>query len=136
MVLVRRVWIYGLLPFLLAGLGGCGSSSTPTTSTTTTPLPALALSSITLSPATVNGGKTVTATVLLNEAAPAGGVTLSLSSSSDSAVLPTIQTASGPEFTLKIVEGATTVTFKIQTLPVGSNQTVLISAANGTEMVN
>ncbi|HKO05999.1 MAG TPA: hypothetical protein VJW51_14675, partial [Candidatus Acidoferrales bacterium] len=135
MVRVRRFWIYGLLPFLLAGLGGCGSSSTPTPPSTTTPTPALALSSITLSPATVNGGKTVTATVSLNGPAPTGGVTLTLSSSSDSAVLPSIQTANGPVFTKKILEGATSVTFQIQTLPVGSTQTVLISAANGTEIV-
>ncbi len=53
-----------------------------------------------------------------------------LGSSSGSVTLPIINTVSGPVEQFTVPAGAMTGTFKIQTIPVGSNQTALISATS------
>jgi hypothetical protein len=62
-------------------VSGSYSGVTKTASLTVTPPPAAALSSVTLSPASVSGGSPSTGTVTLTAAAPAGGAVVALSSS-------------------------------------------------------
>jgi len=116
---VRRFLICGLLCVVLAGVMSCGGGSTTTTPSNPSNV-AVTISTLTLSPATLNGGETSTATVTLNEAAPVGGVTVVLSTSNNSVTLPVT-------LTLLIPQGQMSGTFKVQTLPVGSNQTAQIS---------
>jgi Beta-propeller repeat len=127
---VRRFLTCGFLTLLLAVLAGCGSSSSSSTSSgsgsTTTPT----LSSISVNPSTVNGGKATTATITLSEPALSGGFTVTLSSSSDVVTLPTINSISGPVEQFTVPAGQTTGTFKIQTIPVGSNQSVVLTATS------
>jgi len=53
---------------------------------------------------------------------------VSLASSSDSVTLPTVNTISGPVQQFTVPAGMTSATFKIKTIPVGSNQSVLLTA--------
>jgi len=122
---VRRFLMYGLLGLLLTGLAACGGSSNASSSSSTTPA---ALSSITLTPSTVNGGQSVKCTVTLTEPAPPGGAQVMLSSTSDSVILPQIQTFTGPIQQINIPQGNMGVTFTVSTILVGSNQTAQITA--------
>src|SRR5271155_1918917 len=115
---VRRLCINGLLPVLLAGVCGCGGAASPTTTTTTTTTPAAALSTLTLSPTSINGGQTAMVTVTLTEPAPTGGIVVNISTS-NTTVMIELKNAVG---TIKIPAGATSVTAKITSLPVGSLQ--------------
>src|SRR5208282_4710956 len=127
----RRLWSYGLLPLVLAGMAGCGSSPPPASMNTSNF--AAALNTITLNPATLNGGQSSTATVTLTEPAPTGGLVVNLVTSSSSVMLPTNNVTLVSTVTIPV--NATSGTFTIQTLPVGSTQTALISASNaGTEL--
>ena len=121
---VRLFLTGGLLCLAMGGMTACGggSSSLPPGSSSAT------LSSITLSAASVNGGDSVTATITLSGPAPSGGAAITLAASSDSVILPQIQNISGVFQTFTVPQGAMSGTFKIKTLPVGSNQTVLITA--------
>ncbi|HKM90520.1 MAG TPA: SBBP repeat-containing protein [Candidatus Acidoferrales bacterium] len=91
---------------------------------------AAALNTITLNPATLNGGQSSTATVTLTEPAPTGGFVVTLATSSSSVMLPTNNVTLVMSVTVPY--NATSMTFPIQTLPVGSSQTAVISASNGT----
>jgi len=75
---------------------------------------------ITISPSTVAGGNSSTATVRINAAAPTGGTSLQLASTSASATVPT---------TVVIPVGATTATFTVTTTTVTATQTASISAS-------
>jgi hypothetical protein len=77
------------------------------------------LASISVSPASLDGGGTATGTVALNNAAPSGGATVTLSSSS-----PTV--ASVPA-SVTVAAGGTTATFTVTTTSVASPTTVTIS---------
>jgi len=126
----RRFLLGSLLCVSLAGLAACHSNPNGSSSSGSSPgssAPAT-LSAITVNPTTVDGGKTTTATITLTEPAPAGGAVIMLSATSDSVIFPMINTFSGPIQQVTIPVGKTTFNFKIQTIPVGSNQTVQISA--------
>src|SRR5271168_4137839 len=114
---VRRFLMSGLLFLMLGSMMSC-ANTTPTP--TNTSGIAATLSTLTLSPPSLNGGQTSTATVTLTEPAPAGGAQIILSTSNDTVTLPTT-------LMITIPENALTGTFKILTLPVGSNQTAQIS---------
>jgi len=89
----------------------------------TTP-PTVSLSSLTLNPATVEGGsQPSTGTVTLSAAAPAGGAQVALSSS-DSA------TAQVPP-SVVVPAGATSTTFTVTTSAVAASTSVTISASFG-----
>ncbi len=85
----------------------------------TQPAPAL----VTLSPAQVVGGGATTGTVTLSAPAPAGGVTVWLSSSnSDVASFPASVT---------VAAGRTSATFAVATRPVTASATITVSAVSG-----
>jgi Putative Ig domain len=78
------------------------------------------LSSVSLSPATVQGGAAASATVTLTAAAPAGGAVVSLTSSNTGAVtVPAI---------LSVPAGATSASSSVATSAVTSTTTLVISA--------
>ena len=81
------------------------------------------LTSLTLRSELVVGCKSVTGTVTLPGPAPAGGVVVTLSD--------TLSAASTP-VTLKFLEGATSKTFTVKTVPVAENQTGKVSATLGS----
>ncbi len=80
------------------------------------------LISISLSPATVKGGKSSTGTVTIGSTAPTGGLTVSIQSSSDSASV---------DGTATIAAGKTTGTFTVRTTVVTAQTTAKISAILG-----
>lgn len=81
------------------------------------------LQSLSLSQSSVTGGAYPTATVTLTEAAPAGGVTIDLSSSNTSAAVCNAQ--------VTVPEGATTANFLVGTFEMSSDTAVTISATYG-----
>lgn len=105
------------------------SSSTPATITATyngvnetailTVTPAVALSSVTLNPTSVTGGKPSTGTVTLTAAAPTGGLSIALSSNSSSAKVPA---------TVTVAAGSSTATFTVTTTAVTASTTATITA--------
>jgi hypothetical protein len=99
-----------------ARLSGCTVSSPP-------PPSQVALSSLTLSQTNVVGGNSVTGTVTLTAAAPAGGFVVSLSSSN-----PTI--ASVPA-SITVAAGATSANFTASTTAVNDTQSATITATGG-----
>jgi len=94
------------------------------TRTTTLTVNSATLSSLTRSPSSVVGGNNSTGTLTLNGAAPAGGATVTLSSSNTSA-------AQVPR-SVTIGAGSTTATFVITTSGVASSTSVTITAVYGT----
>ncbi|MBV9401988.1 MAG: hypothetical protein JO062_28700 [Bryobacterales bacterium] len=80
----------------------------------------VAVSSLTLSPSSVDGGGTVQGTLTLSAPAPSGGVVVALSSSSGSATMPT---------TVTVPAGSVAASFTIATAAVSSNQTATITAS-------
>lgn len=78
--------------------------------------------SLTLSPASVAGGGSVTGTVTLTAAAPTGGAVVALSSSSNAATVPA---------TVTVPAGSTSAAFSFSTSSVSSNQTIAITATYG-----
>src|SRR5205085_10068191 len=78
------------------------------------------LSSVTISPSSVNGGSSSTGTVTLSGAAPAGGATVNLSSNSTSATVPS---------SAMVAAGATSATFSVNTNAVTASTPVTISAS-------
>jgi len=80
------------------------------------------LSSVTLSPSSVNGGSSTTGTVTLSGAAPSGGATVNLSSNSASVTVPSSVAVTG---------GATSATFPVNTSAVSASTAVTISASYG-----
>lgn len=78
---------------------------------------------LSLTPATVRGGKYSTGTILLPAPAPAGGTAVTLSSSDPSAAIP--------PSTVRVPAGARLVTFAVRTRPVKAATTVTLSATDG-----
>ncbi|MBC7807679.1 MAG: choice-of-anchor A family protein, partial [Akkermansiaceae bacterium] len=83
------------------------------------------LVSVTLDPASVIGGVSSTGTVTLSSAAPAGGLSVMLSSGSDKATVPAEGT---------VAAGATSATFSVTTVPVAATTTATVTGTlNGVE---
>jgi hypothetical protein len=80
-------------------------------------LSSAALSSVSLAPSTVVGGASSTGTVTLSTLAPAGGVIVSLTSSSKTATVPAF---------LSVPGGSKTATFTVKTIAVATNTTATI----------
>ena len=76
------------------------------------------LSSVSLNPTSVAGGASSTGTVTLSGAAPAGGLVVTLASSSASATVPASVT---------VATGQTTATFSVTTTAVATNATATIT---------
>jgi uncharacterized repeat protein (TIGR03803 family) len=89
-------------------ISGSHNGSTSTAGLTVDPA---VLSSFTVSPASVIGGKTSKGTVTLNGKAPSAGAVVTLSSADASATVPA---------TVKVASGATSATFTIPTTPVAT----------------
>jgi hypothetical protein len=98
--------------------------STQTATLTVTPA-AVTLTSVALSPASVQGGAASAGTVTISGPAPSGGVVITLSSDNSTAVVPASVT---------VAAGATTATFTVNTNPVASSTTANISATYGTTL--
>ena len=82
------------------------------------------LANLSISPSVALGGRTVVGVVTLNQAAPAGGVFVSLLSNSDSIVLPSAY--------LRVPAGKTSASFNINTILTGTTVTGQITATLGT----
>jgi len=79
--------------------------------------------SISVNPASVFGGSAATGTVTLNGPSPAGGSTVTLSSSDPSAIVPA---------TVTVPAGAISMTFPVTTVPVGvTTASTLTGSLNG-----
>jgi hypothetical protein len=96
--------------------------TTKTTLLTVNPATTVALSSVAVSPATVNGGMPSTGTVMLGGAAPSGGAVVTLSSSASAATVPANVT---------VAAGATSATFTVTSSAVTAATPVTISASYG-----
>jgi len=83
--------------------------------------------SVSLSPASLTGGANSTGTVTLTGPAPAGGLTVKLSSSSTKATVP-------PNVT--VAAGKTTATFAVKSVVVATQTSVLIEATYGSVSEN
>ena len=84
-------------------------------------LPLGSLSTVSVNPVSVNGGTAATGTVTLGSPAPAGGVVVTLTSSSAAAVVPASVT---------VAAGATTATFPISTTSVVASTPAVITASS------
>src|SRR5438874_4237509 len=78
------------------------------------------LSSVTLSPSSVNGGSSATGTVTLSAATPSGGATVNLSSNSAAVTVPSSST---------LATRPTSATFPVNTSAVSASTPVTISAS-------
>ena len=81
--------------------------------------PAVALSSVTLNPISVIGGSPSTGTVIISGPAPAGGLSIGLSSNNSSATVAA---------SVNLTAGSTTATFAVTTRTVTSSTTATITA--------
>jgi len=97
---------------ILASLNGSSQSATLTISPPT-------LVSISLSPSSVKGGKSSTATVTISSVAPAAGIMIALKSSASSASVPA---------SFKIPGGKTSATFTVKTKAVKATSTATITS--------
>ena len=84
----------------------------------------VALSALSMNPASVTGGNSSTGTVTLSGPAPAGGATVALTNSNTTV-------ASVPS-NVTVAAGATTATFTVSTSAVAASTTVTISATYGS----
>ena len=106
---------------ITASANGISQTATLTVNGSAAPPPA-ALSALSLSPATVQGGNSSTGTVTLSAAAPTGGAVVSLSSSTAAATVPA---------SVSVAPGATSTTFPIATSAVTTSTLVTITASAG-----
>jgi FG-GAP-like repeat len=104
--------------------GAFAGATRSATLTVTPPPPPVGPTSLSVSPATVEGGNPVTGTVFLSGSAPAGGLVVSLSSSNTAAAtVPATMTVHG---------GLSSGTFPVSTLAGPTTRTTTITAsANG-----
>lgn len=123
MVRAHRIAVHSLLVIFAGLLGACGySAPSPTTTNTATPF----ISALALSPSSLAGGQTSTATVTLTVAAPTGGSLVGVSINNLSVTFPR---------SVMVLAGAMTATFKIVTPQIGSTLTMGVSASlNGSTM--
>jgi len=105
-----------------ASVGASSKSAAITVNPAAPPPPAPMLTSLALSPSTLRGGAASTATVRLSAAAPAGGVVISLGTSSAAkATVPASVT---------LPAGSTSATFTVSTAIASSNTTATITASS------
>ena len=102
-----------------ASLGGV----TKTATFTVNPAPQTALYALTLNRNSIAGGSSVTGTVVLASAAPAGGVVVTLGSSNAAVAYPPASVA--------LTSGQRTKSFTVKTKVVATTTAVTISAASG-----
>ena len=100
-----------------------GSLPKQSATLTVNPPASATLTGVAVSPTHVTGGASATGTVTLGAAAPLGGITVTLQSSS----LAIAQVPSS----VTVPQGATSASFTIQTFHVTSTQTVTITATAG-----
>jgi Tol biopolymer transport system component len=105
---------------LAVSITAMAEDTSPRTATLTIKAPAP--TSLSLSPGSVVGGTSSTATVNLSGIAPAGGIEVTLSSADSAASIPA---------TIVIAEGQHTTTFTVTTTPEPVNHIVAISASRG-----
>jgi hypothetical protein len=79
--------------------------------------------SVSVSPSTFTGGATASGTVVLNRAAPAGGLVVTLSSNNPVLSVPSSVT---------VTAGQTVASFPVTSTPVTRDQTVTVTARRGT----
>jgi outer membrane protein assembly factor BamB len=106
----------------ITSVGAQGSPAVVTVTLTISPV-ATTLSSLTLSPTTVIGGNSSTGTVTLSGPASAGGATVTLSSNSTSAQVPT---------SVSVLAGATMAVFTVTTSAVSGSTSATITGTYGT----
>jgi uncharacterized repeat protein (TIGR03803 family) len=106
---------------VFAQSGGATVSATLTVNPGGSPVPTL--SSVTLNPASVQGGSSSQGTVTLSAPAPSGGAAVSLSSSSSLASVPN---------SLTVPAGSTSAPFTVTTTSVTSTGTAVITATLGS----
>lgn len=82
-----------------------------------------AVAKLALSPASLKGGSSSTGTVTISGPAPAGGFTVTISSSAGAATVPQ---------TVSIAQGKTSATFSVKTTKVSSKTTATITASTGS----
>ena len=99
-------------------------SATLTVTAPATPPPSAALASVSLSPATVQGGSSSSATVILTAPAPAGGAVVSFSSNDPGVTVPATMTVPAG------VDSRVVVNF-VSTSPVTTTTTAVLSATYG-----
>jgi hypothetical protein len=103
--------------------GAYGGATRSATLTVTPPAAPAALSTVSVNPTSVTGGTSSQGTVALTSAAPAGGFTVSLSSSNTAA-------ATAPA-SVSVAQGATSATFAIATSAVTTSTPATITASAG-----
>lgn len=101
---------------------GCTGTPDQPLTQSCTPSTTLAVSAVSVNPASVTGGSPATGTVTLTAAAPAGGASVTLSSSRAAATVPASVT---------VAAGATTATFTVSTTTVSAATTASITATYG-----
>ncbi len=101
---------------------GISASLNGTALTATVIITAPVLTSVSLSPTSVKGGLSSSATVHLNAIAPTGGIRVTLSSNQSSATVPA---------TVTVPAGRSSVVFSVRTTKAGSGKSATISAASG-----
>ena len=113
-----------LLALIVPLVAACGSDTQPASapSGTTTASSAIAVTSLSLNPAVVSGGQTTEAAVEISAAAPAGGTTVTLSSSDATATVPS---------SVLVPQDVRTWRVPVQTRPVTSDVSVTLTAAAG-----
>lgn len=111
--------------YQVSAVGTDGTEGPRSTEVSATPGPAvLGVSNLTMTPSTIVGGHSATATITLNSAAPQGGASVSLSSSDTTIV--------GIPSTVPIAQGQLTTTFKVNTTGVASSASPIITASYNT----
>ncbi len=115
----RPAWVLvGLALASPLAVTGCGGGADPVPPPPVQP----ALASLTVDPPVVRGGDGATGTAMLDGPAPAGGVGVSLTSSSALARVPS---------TVTVAAGATTATFPVTTSAVDGSTPVTLTASQG-----
>jgi len=120
---MRRVLSMRLVLTTMA-IGVAGALVTPACGSKPSTQPSLTVTSLSVTPASVQGGTGVQGTVTLSAGAPSGGSAVALTSNNAAATVPGSVTVAG---------GQSSATFSITTAAVSSNQAVTITASlNGS----
>lgn len=118
---VSYVWGSSAYPDgTINGFSGAGLVTQFLTDLVPAPVPPVTPATLTVSPGSVTGGGSATATVTFSAAAPAGGLTVALSSSSPAATVPA---------SIQLPEGVATASFSISTKSVTATTTAIITAS-------
>jgi len=114
--------------YQVSAVGPDGTEGPRSSEVSATPGPAvLGVSNLTITPSTIVGGHSATATITLSSAAPQGGATVSLSTNNTTVV--------GIPSTVPIAQGQLTASFKVTTTGVASSASPNITASYNTSRV-